>query len=169
MLNPDAPGAVRNAGAGATATLPALNPGRVPAPNPRHAPEPEPDSLLGGRPLDGTALDAGGPDASRTTRRPAPAAADAHLLRARCLALGGLLAMVAAVGLITAVTLGTPRPPVAVAAKIPVAPRYWIVRPGQTLISIAARESISPSAVRRANPALIGRSLRSGQRVRLPS
>ncbi|MEA2372530.1 MAG: LysM domain [Solirubrobacteraceae bacterium] len=76
--------------------------------------------------------------------------------------------MVAAVGMITAVTLGTPRPPVAVAAKIPVAPRYWIVQPGQTLISIAARESVSPSAVRRANPALIGRSLQSGQRVRLP-
>jgi len=77
--------------------------------------------------------------------------------------------MVAAVGLITATTLGGGKPAAPVAAKIPVAPRYWIARHGQSLISIAARESISPRAVERANPALVGRSLATGQRVRLPS
>ncbi len=76
--------------------------------------------------------------------------------------------MVGAVATITAATLGTPRSPVPVAARIPIPPRYWIARPGQTLISIAARESLRPSAVRLANPALVGRSLQSGQRVRLP-
>lgn len=92
-----------------------------------------------------------------------------QVVRARCLAAGGLAAMAAAVGIITATTLDTPRPPAPVAAQMIVGrPRYWIAGPGQSLISIAARESASPSAVERANPSLVGHTLTPGQRVRLP-
>ena len=87
----------------------------------------------------------------------------------RFVAFGGLTAIVAAIATITAATLGAPRPPLAVAAKVAIPPRYWVARPGQTLITIAAREGLNPSAVRRANPSLVGRSLASGQRVRLPN
>jgi len=78
--------------------------------------------------------------------------------------------MVAAVGIITTTTLGATKPPaVRPAAKVAVAPRYWIAAPGQSLISIGAREGISPRAVARANPSLLGKSLSPGQRVRIPN
>jgi hypothetical protein len=45
----------------------------------------------------------------------------------------------------------------------------WIVKPGQTLYSIAARESVLPSAIERANPRVAPARLHAGQRVRIPT
>jgi hypothetical protein len=98
----------------------------------------------------------------------APAAGYTHIGRARCVAFGGLLAVAAAVAIIVTTTTGGAPPAAAVAARVP-APhaRYWIVRPGQTLLSIASREQVDLADLLRLNPQLIPGALRPGQRVRL--
>ena len=79
-----------------------------------------------------------------------------------------MAAFILAVVLIVATTQGSPARSVAAARSGPVAARYWTVRPGQTLSSIAARESVDLAALVQLNPRLIPSSLASGQRVRLP-
>ncbi|MEA2301429.1 MAG: LysM domain [Solirubrobacteraceae bacterium] len=99
----------------------------------------------------------------------APAAGYNHIGRARCVAVGSLLAVAAAVAMIVSTTTGGSAPKVAVAAGAPrLHARYWIVRPGQTLLSIASREQAGLADLLRLNPQLIPGSLRPGQRVRLP-
>jgi hypothetical protein len=100
----------------------------------------------------------------------APVAGYHDIQRARCVALGGLTAMVAAVVTIFATTVGSSAPKPAPVAARPVAakPRYWVVRSGQTLSSIAAREGVTLVEVERLNPQLVPNNLISGQRVRLP-
>jgi LysM repeat protein len=76
--------------------------------------------------------------------------------------------MFAAVAIIVSTSLGGSQPVAKVSVRVATHPRYWIVQPGQTLVSIAARESISPTLVQHANPSLIATRLIPGQRVRLP-
>lgn len=96
-----------------------------------------------------------------------PPGAPRGTLRARCVAFGSLAAFILAVVLIVATTEGSPAPSAAPRSR-PVAARYWTVRPGQTLSSIAARESVDLAALVQLNPRLIPSSLASGARVRLP-
>jgi hypothetical protein len=107
-----------------------------------------------------------------TPRRRADAVtAYGNLVRARLIAFGGLTAMIAAVASIVLSTTGRrPAPSLApVAARVGAHHvRYWTVRPGQTLSSIAAREGTSAVALERLNPHLIPGTLISGQKVRLP-
>ncbi|HWH12185.1 MAG TPA: LysM domain-containing protein [Solirubrobacteraceae bacterium] len=95
------------------------------------------------------------------------------------MAAGALSSVVVAIVVITVTTLGasgspspgslTPRGPV-VAAKVGTSSRCcWIVQPGQTLYSIAARESLGPADLQRVNPDLTPDRLAPGQRVRLPA
>jgi LysM repeat protein len=99
----------------------------------------------------------------------APAAGYTHIGRARCIAVGSLLGVAAAVAIIVSTTTGGAAPKVAVAAGAPrLHARYWVVRPGQTLLSIASREQAGLADLLRLNPQLIPGSLRPGQRVRLP-
>jgi LysM repeat protein len=77
--------------------------------------------------------------------------------------------MIVAVVIIVATSLGgSPPAPASIADRVAAHPRYWIVRPGQTLSSIAAREGLALGDVERLNPRLLANSLASGQRVRLP-
>jgi hypothetical protein len=104
-------------------------------------------------------------------RRADAVTAYGNIVRARVVALGGLTALIAAVAYIVLSTGGAPNPPLApVAARVGAArhARYWIVRPGQTLSSIAARESTSAVALEHLNPHLIPGTLIAGQRVLLP-
>lgn len=101
-----------------------------------------------------------------TTPRPRR---DARTIRNRCLAFGLLIAGFAAVGIIVASSLGGSQPVAKPAVTVATRPRYWVVRSGQTLVSIAARESITPTSLQQANPSLIATRLTPGQRVRLPN
>jgi hypothetical protein len=94
----------------------------------------------------------------------------AALVRTRIAAFGALAALVAAVVYLVATAGGSSSPPLtSVNARVAAhKPRNWIVRPGQTLSSIAAREHVSLTALERLNPQLIPASLASGQRVKLP-
>jgi hypothetical protein len=89
--------------------------------------------------------------------------------RQRCLVVGGLVGLVAAVGIIFATTHAPPPRSVPVSARIVgQRPRVWIVRPGQTLSTIARRESVDVGALVRLNPDLVPTALDAGQRVTLP-
>ncbi len=117
-----------------------------------------------------------GPDAfadrpARPRRPAAPIAAYGNIVRARIIAFGGLTALIAAVAFIVLSTTGGSGAPALapVAARVGAAhARYWTVRPGQTLSSIAARERTSAVALEHLNPHLIPGALVSGQRVLLP-
>jgi Tfp pilus assembly protein FimV len=92
------------------------------------------------------------------------------VVRARLVAWGVLTLVVAAILWIVTSTLGSPAKaaksrPVAASA---VSRCCWVVKPGQTLYSIAAREGVGPAALRRANPKLVPERLIAGQRVRIP-
>jgi LysM repeat protein len=129
-----------------------------------------------------TAVDGGGAPAAPPSPVPLPPPpvtprrrADAvtaygNLVRARMVAFGGLAAIVAAVVYIVLSTGRATNPSLApVAARVGAHHvRYWTVRPGQTLSSIAARESTSAVGLEHLNPHLIPGALISGQKVRLP-
>jgi LysM domain-containing protein len=101
----------------------------------------------------------------------APAAA--RVIRARVLAWGCLVSVVLAAVLIVTSTLD----PHAKAANAGITAAggqarsrcCWIVEPGQTLDSIAAKESVLPSAMTRANPGVVPGRLVPGQRLRIPA
>ncbi len=137
-----------------------------PQPNPRLPPapvdpDPPPPAAAGRAPLREAP-----PEAPARRRAPGPAAPST---RARLVAFGGLFAMIAAVALVVAGSLAPGRPALRpVAVRVAAHPRYWIVRPGQTLSSIASREIVPVDEIVRLNPRLIPGSLISGQRVRLP-
>jgi LysM repeat protein len=86
------------------------------------------------------------------------------------MAFGALGALIAAVAYLVVTSGGSPTPSLAsaVARTAGHKARNWIVRPGQTLSSIAAREHVSLTELERLNPRLIPASLASGQRVKLP-
>jgi hypothetical protein len=123
---------------------------------------------------------AAGSRATRAVREPrgvgaagrrgqAPAAGYAHIVWARIVAVGGLVSVIGAVVAIFATTTGGSTPLAPVAARATgLHARYWIVRPGQTLLSIASREQAGLADLLRLNPQLLPGSLRPGQRVRLP-
>ena len=99
--------------------------------------------------------------------RPDPSARPAHRARTRFLAVGGLTGLAAAVAII-ATGGGHPAATLAPAAdRVGVHPRYWIVRPGQSFASIAARERTTAAELERLNPRLIPGSLPPGARVLL--
>ncbi len=147
-------------------STPLPSPPRPPRPPRPAAVEPADDGRVAAE--DPVALSA---PAARPGRRAAPVAAYGNVVRARVIAFGGLIALAAAVAsIVVATTGGRPAPSLdPLAARVGAHhPRYWIVRPGQTLSSIAARESTTAVGLERLNPDLIPGALVSGQRVLLP-
>jgi hypothetical protein len=92
------------------------------------------------------------------------------VVRARLLAWGFMAAVVVAMAMTIMRSLSAPATIVRTAPAGPARSHCcWIVRPGQTLYSIAARESVTPAAVERLNPRLVPARLVPGQRVRVPA
>ncbi len=145
----------------------------IPPPRPARRPSkrgPKSDGALGD-PGSGPGADALAERLARPRRREAPVAAYGNIVRARIVAFGALIALIAAVAfIVVSTTARSPAPSLApVAARVGAHhPRYWTVRPGQTLSSIAAREGTSAVALEHLNPHLIPGALISGQRVLLP-
>ncbi len=101
--------------------------------------------------------------------RPVGTAPRRGFTRERCLVVGGLVGLVAAVGVIFATTHSPPPRPIPVSARIvSKRPRVWIVRPGQTLSTIAQRENVDVGALARLNPGIVPTALGAGQHVTLP-
>jgi LysM repeat protein len=110
---------------------------------------------------------------TRTVRLPSTS------VRARLLAWGLLASLVIAIVVTVTSTLGShataahanaPKSGLTTAGGAVARSRCcWIVKPGQTLYSIAARESVLPSAIERANPRVAPARLHPGQRVRIPT
>jgi predicted Zn-dependent protease len=98
--------------------------------------------------------------------RPAPDLV--HRARTRFLAVGGLTGLVAAVVIIVAGNGHQSARLAPAAERVAVHPRYWVVRPGQSFASIAARESTTADQLERLNPRLLAGSLPPGARVLLP-
>jgi len=90
---------------------------------------------------------------------------------ARILAPLALLAAVAAIVLVVAASGGGSRSHAGAGARptraARSAPRFYIVRPGDILSSIAQRTRVPLSRIQELNPALDPQALRAGQRIRL--
>lgn len=106
-------------------------------------------------------------------RRSPSRAGASQSVRARLLAWGCLVSVVLAAVLIVTSTLDS-HARTASAGNTDAAGQTrsrccWIVKPGQTLDSIAAKESVLPSAMTRVNPGVVPGRLIPGQRLRLPA